>query len=186
MTEIILKIIQELIWPATIIIIILILRKPISDLIPLLKKLKYKDLEVEFEKEALRISAKIAEQLPPIPKEIKESENSEEMPLFSIRQRSIKELIEDSSLILQRSIFDLGARSGINFQSPITAYQMSEILKNKNIISENQFNVFNELAILRNEIEHSPIESLNRNIVNLLHSSSVKFEEFLNNIKPSN
>ena len=61
------EIIKIIIWPTTIILSVIILRNGLNGLIPKLIKLKYKDLELEFQKEALDIQA-IAER--DIPKTI--------------------------------------------------------------------------------------------------------------------
>ena len=50
-------IIGSLAWPVSLLIVILVLRKPLAELLPGIRKLKYKDLEVDFGKELERIEA---------------------------------------------------------------------------------------------------------------------------------
>lgn len=57
------SIVSSLAWPATVIIAVVILRKPLRELLPLLQKLKYKDLEFEFGKRLQEVTAEVA-QLP--------------------------------------------------------------------------------------------------------------------------
>jgi hypothetical protein len=45
------KIIESLAWPATLLAIIVFLRKPIKDLLPFLERLKYKDFELSFRRQ---------------------------------------------------------------------------------------------------------------------------------------
>ena len=63
----IVRIIDILAWPTTIIIVVALLRSPLSDLLPTLKKLKYKDLELEFEREANKILSEAERDLPELP-----------------------------------------------------------------------------------------------------------------------
>ena len=40
--------IDSLVWPIIIIVFVVLLRKPLSDLIPFLERLRYKDFELQF------------------------------------------------------------------------------------------------------------------------------------------
>lgn len=51
MLEFIAKIIGSLAWPATVLVIIFFMRKPIRDLLPFLERLKYKDFELSFRRQ---------------------------------------------------------------------------------------------------------------------------------------
>lgn len=50
-------IVGSLVWPTSLLIVILVLRKPLAELLPDVSKLKYKDLEVDFGKKLERIEA---------------------------------------------------------------------------------------------------------------------------------
>ena len=54
--------INALAWPAAVLFFVILLRKPIVELIPLLRKLKYKELELEFSREVAELKAEV---LPP-------------------------------------------------------------------------------------------------------------------------
>ncbi|MEH8231393.1 hypothetical protein [Aeromonas veronii] len=43
------ELIKAAVWPVTAIVLVVLLRKPIVELTPLLRKLKYKELELELE-----------------------------------------------------------------------------------------------------------------------------------------
>jgi len=58
------KIIDSIIWPLVIIVAGIILRKPLSSLIPLLRKLKYKDFEAEFSKEVSELRHIVKKEIP--------------------------------------------------------------------------------------------------------------------------
>src|SRR3970040_2344480 len=55
---------KALAWPRTIILALLLLRRPLADLIPLLQRLRYKDLELDFGKRVQELASEIKKQLP--------------------------------------------------------------------------------------------------------------------------
>lgn len=61
------SLVSSLAWPGTLVVLVIILRKPIAELIPLLRNLRYKGLELDFDRglEKLEAEADRAE-LPPI------------------------------------------------------------------------------------------------------------------------
>lgn len=61
-------IVEALAWPSAVVFLVLLLREPISRLVPLLERLKYKDLELEFGRR-LEAAKSEAEALPPTPSE---------------------------------------------------------------------------------------------------------------------
>ncbi|QYJ83662.1 hypothetical protein [Shewanella aegiceratis] len=52
------KIVDSIAWPTGIVIVVLILKKPLGSLLPLLRNLKYKDLELSFGDELKKIEDK--------------------------------------------------------------------------------------------------------------------------------
>ena len=55
---------KALAWPLTIILALLLLRRPLADLIPLLQRLRYKDLELDFGKRVQELASEIKKELP--------------------------------------------------------------------------------------------------------------------------
>lgn len=58
--EFIASVLGVLVWPATVLIVFYLLRKPIRDLLPLLERLKYKDFELIFRRTAEEVFQSIA------------------------------------------------------------------------------------------------------------------------------
>jgi len=53
------ELIKAVAWPVTAIALVVLLRKPIVELIPLLRRLKYKELELEFAQEVSELKAEV-------------------------------------------------------------------------------------------------------------------------------
>jgi Domain of unknown function (DUF4145) len=58
------EIIKALAWPVLIVFLVLLLRKPIRELVPLFTRFKYKDIELEFKQGMAVARAEIQEELP--------------------------------------------------------------------------------------------------------------------------
>ena len=56
--------VKALAWPIVVIVIVFMLRKPLAGLIPLLQRLKFKDLELEFGQKIERVRAEARSELP--------------------------------------------------------------------------------------------------------------------------
>mgnify|MGYP003575851564 FL=1 len=52
------EVIKAVAWPASLLALAFLLRKPLKELIPLLRKLKYKEVEIEFSREIAVLKAK--------------------------------------------------------------------------------------------------------------------------------
>jgi hypothetical protein len=52
--------VSALAWPSVAIVVIMILRKPMAELLPLLRRLKYKDLEFKFGERIAEVQADVA------------------------------------------------------------------------------------------------------------------------------
>ena len=52
------QLIDSLVWPAVVITVIMLLRKPLTELIPLLRELSYKDLHLKFGQKLVELEAR--------------------------------------------------------------------------------------------------------------------------------
>jgi hypothetical protein len=82
-------IVQAVAWPVTIVAIAYLLRKELRALIPLLTKLKYKDIELEFGRRVEQLETQIAIQLPETtPSAILSAQNELDIKLAEVSPRS--------------------------------------------------------------------------------------------------
>ena len=149
------RIIEILVWPVTTIVVVMLLRSPLSELVPTLKKLKYKDLELEFEKEANKILAEAERDLPeppkPEPKEVKDSGIR-----FSRRHLEPATEIMESWRSLEIRLREM---SGEESNKRSTGHIIRELSKSGKI-SDELFRVIMELAALRNRVAHTDEEAI--------------------------
>ncbi|MEW8351071.1 MAG: hypothetical protein AB2689_22595 [Candidatus Thiodiazotropha taylori] len=173
-------------WPVSFIVAVFLLRSPLAELMPLLKKLKYKDIEVEFYKDTSDVVARLEEYLP---KEASSAEDNEDKEpptvLFSRRTMDTEEQIGAGWFALQRGIFDAMARHNLSSKKALTAYQAAKLLHEADILNDDLFKVFTDLVILKNKLEHAGKDIVSWEIAHDFLVSSNKFENYLNTLNPT-
>ena len=161
------RIIEILAWPLTAMIVVMLMRKPLAELVSTLKRLKYRDLELEFEKEANKILAEAERDLPEPPKEKPDKESSG--ILFSrVRLEPSTEIMESwRNLELKlRSMLPEGSEK-------LTTRVLVSELEGSGKICKSTSKLILDLASLRNRVTHTTDEAVSYE-VSTAFSGSVK------------
>lgn len=161
--------IKALAWPGAVLLLAIMLRKPIVELIPLLRKLKYKELEMEFSKEVAELKADVvlvseqpsvpvgrlpsgevaAKQLP----ERLETKRDELVNMVSFSPRAaIMEAwleVESATIEVARSFWNVSSTDGFKGFP-----RMGEYLHQTKVIDQKQLETFRRLQHLRNMAAH--------------------------------
>lgn len=159
------QIVEIIAWPTTIIIVVMLLRSPLSELVPLLKKLKYKDLELDFEQEARKILAEAERDLPESSKPEPSGGEEPEIRFSLARQEPSTEILE-SWRHLELKLRELSSGSD-NTHS--TGYLVRKLASEGKISKETE-NVVLSLSSLRNKVAHTDEEVIS-------HAVSSSFKE---------
>jgi len=155
--EFISSITSSLAWPVIVLIIVFILKNPLSKILLSLTKFRYKDLEIEFER--LRSSAKA---LPETieSKTIPESERiiyaSLEEQIADIAPRSPEGAILIAWSTIEAAVSSAIMRLAISPESPSyrSVIHNIECLKKYTDIDKTAFAALDDLRIVRNQIAH--------------------------------
>ena len=184
--ESLVEIIKTIIWPITVLTSVVILRKGIVELIPNLKKLKYKDLELEFEKEAIKLRANIERDIPKIePLEEKPKEEfvvSEPPPMFSIRKLSPSAFILSEWEKIEKSILSLSERYDINIGALKSIRYITSKLREDGVIDSAIEDALLELSAYRNKVAHTHSDIINEEISDTFFESSKRVINYLNSL----
>lgn len=154
------SIIASIAWPITTVILIVILKKPISNAFNRLSKLKYKETELDFVTE-LKNAKEVA-------KSIEKGFDSSKRLNFSINKTLIEEVEQVAAISPQASIplswsmveseiTNLINRSSISPDYPPhnSTLKNLELLKENNLIENDSFELINSLRRFRNETIHA-------------------------------
>ncbi|MFD2256783.1 hypothetical protein ACFSSA_08860 [Luteolibacter algae] len=166
--EFLASLVSSLAWPATIFLAIFFLRKPLVELIPLLKKLKYKEFEAEF-RDALEAT--------PVPPTIATDDTlSADSPGDLLKSRnyylqlaevSPRSAIMEAWLELESASSDAYTRivkPGMKvFMNP---RDTAQYLYGQSLITEDEYKSFQSLARLRNKAAHeTDLSDMNQKVV---------------------
>jgi len=151
-------IVKSVIWPIVIISLIFILRKEVILLLQGLTHIKFKDVEIDFDKQIHKIkddADKIGLPKPLIETELKPTIANEILP-YEIFIKIAKYLPECSILItwidIENALKKLARYYSIPDNQPDTSLIVD--LFNKDLFSSPEMRIYHELSYLRNEIIH--------------------------------
>ena len=152
------EMIKALAWPVAVVIVSLMVRKPVIQLLPLLRRLKYKEIELEFVKELAQLKSEVTE--------IESAENKKSTssdPITSSNRLLNIASISTSAAILEAwselESVSLAVASSFWAQPPSDTFKnypkLGEYLLQCKVINEKQLVVFNKLRELRNKAAHA-------------------------------
>ena len=149
--------VRALAWPATAFVLVLLLRKPIAELIPLLTRLKYKDLELEFGRRVAEVKAEASEELPP-PKPPAALEAAEEQTLLELAKLSPRAAVTEAWRQAEVAAIDAARRNDIYLSpSEVTSpVRVLRSLERHGVIDAGKLGLMHDLRGLRNQAVHSP------------------------------
>lgn len=151
------EIIKVLAWPCTVIVIVLMLRKPLIKLIPLLQRLKYKDLELDFGKSVKELRE---DAIKVLPDEMADATLVERIPEKIIRLAEIspRAAVMESWHAVQKAAIDaLRKRRGdLEESARGSQYRLVQTVAKAGLLDEDQIGIYHNLRFLRNEAAHSP------------------------------
>lgn len=144
------EIIKSIAWPLTVLALVCLLRKPIIELIPLLRKLKWKELELEFKEKVTEVEAKAIEVLPDVkPEDANDPETRTNLDLVSISPRAA--IIETWLSVESAARKAIGHIPGAR---PLSAIHIQRQLRQSDILDPDTDRIFSDLRELRNRAAH--------------------------------
>ena len=161
------RILSIIAWPTTIVIIVLLLRSSISKLIPTLRKLKYKDLELEFEREANKILAEAERDLPEPPAPAKPNKIQDSDVRYSLRRVDPTMQIMESWRNLE-----LKLRSMTDEDSKHSIRALINQLHSLGKISQETSSLLLDLAALRNRVAHAEEAAISYEVASAYSNSA--------------
>jgi hypothetical protein len=150
------EMVKALAWPITTLVGLLVLRRPIVSLIPLLQRLKYKDLELDFARRVSEVRAEAAAELPTAqvpalpPAEL---ETMRELARVSPRAAVIEgwRQVELAAVeAARRNDVSLDAHEALNPNRVLLRLQKA------GVVDSGKIGLYHDLRALRNQAAHAP------------------------------
>lgn len=181
--EFITKIIDSLAWPASILFVLFLIRGELPMIARSLKKLKYKDLELEFEKSAQEIVEKAKLSLPETSKNIQlsgQSQNELIDRLITISELAPRSAILEAWLVVEAAAVDVVKKKGISaFTSHPGPMRLRDYLVKSELLNKDQQVVFEQLRKLRNDAVHVADAEFTRKAVDDYIASALQMAGYL-------
>ena len=183
--EFIAELVGHLAWPTVTIALVLLLRKPVSELIPLLRKLKYRELELDFSKEIAAIEAEASasdrETLPQQTGNVSIVDSTRIWQEIESKRENMLRMVSYSPRVaVMESWLDVEAAAveaassfwGEDCIGSLKSYpELGEYLFQCKVIDNKQLEIYRRLRQLRNKAAHAQELSLSdddaRSYVNL-------------------
>lgn len=150
------ELVRALAWPVTVLIILLVLRQPLLQLIPLLQRLRFRDIELDFGSQVQELAARLTAELPRYPEQ-PGARSELRQHLTELAQLSPRAVVLEAWLQLEKAAIEAARRHDLKLttrqmRSPILlSYSMEEA----GILDEGKQEIFNRLRNLRNAAAHA-------------------------------
>ncbi|PYR93583.1 MAG: hypothetical protein DMF84_09280 [Acidobacteria bacterium] len=152
--------VASLAWPLTALIGLLLVRKIIASLVPLVRTLKYSDIEVSFGREVTETrNAADAAAIKPVSETSRPQRWDDLIRLASVRPRSA---IRNAWRHIEETLAREAKARNLQIADGVWSMPMvlGSILLNAGVISDAQYSLLNRLRRLVTEAERAPVDSL--------------------------
>ena len=154
------KVIDALAWPATVAIVIFLVRKQLPEIASSLKSIKYKDFEMSFAKQVKEAVAEVREALPAWDAATKPGfvlDGPSSQHTTAVSYYSPSAAILEAWLKIESAAADLAVKLKPNsvprYPSPL---KLKEVLVEAGIFNRRQAAAFDSLRTIRNQVVHVP------------------------------
>lgn len=177
------SLINSLAWPGVVVVALLVVRKELPALVTSLRRLKYKELEIEFEASAKAIEKRSNETIPEAPKAITVSGSTQDElrnRLAAIADIAPRSAIVEAWLCVETAAVDVIRRRGLSeLKSLPGPMRLRDELIRGELLNTEQVAVFEELRRLRNEAVHVPDAQFTTESVSNYISAALKLAAYL-------
>jgi len=170
------EIVKVLVWPTALVLAALLFRKPLAELIPALRHLRYKELELDFE-QILRETEQQAGTMQPPSKVAIETQPALPPHLEQIVDLAPVAAVLEASRDLEAAAVAAGAERGISVAGGM--WQVFLALQNAGVLSATDTAIAQRLYDLRNRIAHAPEEVITPKIARRYIAIAQKLAETL-------
>jgi hypothetical protein len=149
------RLVESLAWPLSVFLIVLYVRKPLRSLIPLLQRLKYRGLELEFGQRVEEIKRELARELPNQTKPTFPTEESQ--TLARLAEVSPRSAVLEAWRGVELAALAAGRKlAGHKFTNYTLTPQAISILEASESLDSNVIALLHDLHELRNRAAHAP------------------------------
>jgi hypothetical protein len=146
---------KALAWPLTTLVLLVLLRRPLVRLIPLLRKLKWKELELEFEEKVSELKTEAAQALPAAAS-VRQLTDRTPSQLEHLAEASPRIAIIEAWIQVEHA-----AKRALSHCQPdpkhawdLPPSRVGQFLRGYGLLDEDKLELYDSLRSLRNEAAH--------------------------------
>lgn len=150
------EVIKAIAWPVTVLIIFLILRPRLMALVPLIQRLRFQGVEVDFSRQVQELALEVRSKLPPLP-----DGTDTQRPLrdhwMEVSQFSPRAVVLEAWLQVEKAAVEAIRRHGVemkstDLRSPLI---LGQGLEQAGILGDETAVIYHQLRNLRNAAAHA-------------------------------
>ncbi|WP_353187637.1 hypothetical protein [Pseudomonas sp.] len=177
------SIVNAVAWPATLIVLLVLIREQLPLLVKSLRRLKYKDIEMEFGEAAKAIANEVQAIMPAAQADNKiAGQEKEEVKarLEAIAELAPRAAILESWLQVEAAAADVIRENNLGVLTPYPGpMRLRDSLHKGGILNQRQLAIFEQLRTLRNEAVHVPEAEFTKAAVSNYIESSIAIASYL-------
>jgi len=148
------SVVGSLAWPAAVVGLVLILRKPIRGLLPLLQRRKYKEFEIEFGRRVEEVKQELQELPPGAAQPTLDPSTSALLRLAEVSPRAA--VLEAWREVEQAALAAARKVGGDAFRNRTSPFDAIRVLERSGPLDRNIIGLLRDLRGLRNQAAHAP------------------------------
>jgi hypothetical protein len=151
-------IIDSLVWPVVILVVFFVLKKPLSQLLLGLNKLRYNNLELDFGMELAKLEKTLEKQINTKEINIKsEIKDEKEIEIKAVAEINPSRAISMAWSMVEQEIVTTINRLAIspNFPAYNSILTNINLLLDNNLVDEHTYAAINEFRVIRNKVSRS-------------------------------
>ncbi len=150
------EIVKAIAWPVTVIILFLILKQPILSLFPLIQRLRFQALEIDFSRQVEALALEVRRQLPPY-RSLTESETQMYAHWKELAPLSPRAVVLEAWIPLEQAASEASRQHGLNLKSSEVRAPLilGQALEEAGILDDNTSTIYHQLRNLRNAAVHA-------------------------------
>jgi len=150
------EIVKALAWPLATIVIVTIFRRPLTQLLPLLRRVKYGDLEAEFERKIEEAKSEAAAVLPEVTRKAL-APSADETRLIQLSEISPRAAVLEAFTGVELAAISAARKLGMPKAFPRTlTYRALTFLEESGKVDHQLVTLLRDLRGLRNQAAHAP------------------------------
>lgn len=174
--QFIIEMTQAIVWPVVALVIAAMFRKPVVNLLSLLRKLQYKDMVAEFAELALEAKEDAVKALP---EPVQQAGKAIAARFRELAESSPTGAIVDGWIHLERAVRDALEKHQVSVPLNGNPRLIEDALKRSGLLSEEQLRIYNRLRQMRNLAAHNLDGRVTRADANAFIDLAVPLAEYI-------